>query len=754
MLFHLTWFLSAWALGALGVWFVRGHALRRNWLDLPNERSFHDAPTPRIGGVGMLLPVLAGIGALALLRPAEAGGASGWLLLLAPALLVALLSYFDDHFDLSRCVRFGGHALCGLMVLWFFRATWIGAPLPLLGQWLPPVLAALLLLVWITGLTNAYNFMDGIDGISAVQGLVIVAGWFSVLLWEAPAPGGSAGLQLLILLLLAGGLCGFLLLNWAPASIFMGDIGSTFLGFYFAALPFGAGMLGLPFDRALEAGGFFAWPFIADAAVTFLRRLIRREPIFEAHRSHLYQVLAASFCTRDRGHRFTALLFGLLGLVGIGLYWTSGPLWAKLGVLAWIWLALAAWTYGIRAALIKPRSRSTESKSSTVYTVSNPPSPVPIPFEIYLSPPEVGEPERRRVLEALDSGFIAPVGPQVNAFERELARYLGLPETHALSSGTAAIHLGLRALGVGPGDCVLCPDLTFIASVNPVRYLGAEPVLIDVQPDNWAIDPQLAREAIRTLRAEGRTVRAMVVVHAFGVPAPMDVLMRLSQEEHVPILEDCAGAFGSRYGDRPVGNFGAAAAYSFNGNKVLTTSGGGAVYIRDEAMRRSARSWANQGKAANAIGYDHETLGYNYKLSNISAAIGLGQLETLERRLARKAEIYAGYKACLAEVGEVSFMPEPAYGKNNYWLSCMGVDSKTHSEEIVDSLRARGIEAAPMWKPMHLQEINRDLRAFGGAVSERIHRTHFSLPCGPALTEAQMQRICALVKEQLSACVG
>jgi dTDP-4-amino-4,6-dideoxygalactose transaminase/UDP-N-acetylmuramyl pentapeptide phosphotransferase/UDP-N-acetylglucosamine-1-phosphate transferase len=754
MIAYLTWLICGWALGALGVLLAREFAIRKKWLDYPNQRSFHDAPTPRIGGIGMLLPVAGGVCIFMLLE--GRAHLAEWLLLLLPALLVALLSYFDDRFDLSRAVRFSGHTLFALMVLWFFRSTWIGAPLPLLGAMLPAAVVAVLLVVWITGLTNAYNFMDGIDGISAVQGMVITTGWITVLLWEASGDAATASAQMVILLLLTGGLLGFLLLNWAPATIFLGDIGSTFLGFYFAALPFGAGLLGLPFDRALEAGVFFAWPFIADSSVTLIRRLIRRERIFDAHRTHFYQILAASYATRDQGHRMTSLFYGLLGLVGIGLYWTSGPLWAKLGVMAWIWLAVGAWILFLRAPKANQRSRWTVAKSSADDRV-NPSAakffPESTPFDIYLSPPETTESERRRVIEALDSGFIAPVGPQVNAFEQDLARYLGLPEMQAVSSGTAAIHLGLRALGVGPGDCVLCPDLTFIASVNPVRYLGAEPVLVDVTPDNWAMDPDLAREAIDTMRREGRVIRAMVVVHAFGVPAPMDALMELANEAGIPVLEDCAGAFGSRYGEHSVGTFGAAAAFSFNGNKVLTTSGGGALFVRDKKVRQAARSWANQGKAAGAVGYVHETLGYNYKLSNISAAIGLGQLETVDRRLARKAAIFREYKERLGGIAEVSFMPEPVYGKNNYWLSSMGVDTRTHAEDIVTSVRKHGIEAAPMWKPMHIQGLNRELRCFGGAVSERIHRTHFSLPCGSALTDPQLERICELVREQLAACV-
>ncbi|MGC9451058.1 MAG: aminotransferase class V-fold PLP-dependent enzyme [Oceanipulchritudo sp.] len=749
MAFSIIWFIVSLALGALGVWYARSFAIIRNWLDYPNERSFHKNPVPRIGGIGMLAPLMAGMVVVFLIPESVMDHA--WLGPLLPAWLVALLSFFDDRFELSRLIRFAGHGLCAAVVLWILHPDWAGAPLPVFGDALPVLVCALLLFVWITGLTNAYNFMDGIDGIAAMQGIVAIAGWCSILILSPFIELSQGNPQLLLLLSLVAGLLGFLILNWAPASIFMGDIGSTFLGFYLAVLPLGAAAMGLPLDRALEAGVFFVWPFVADTGLTFFRRLARRENIFDAHRSHLYQVFASTFGKRETGHRWTTLLFGALSLVGVGLYWTSGPLWAKIGVLGGLWVAVVAWTYGIRLQDSSKGGKYSSTQGKVRMEDEWVESPVVglMPFDIYLSPPEITEAEHRRVAEALQSGFIAPVGPQVNSFEQGLARYLRLDELQALSSGTAAIHLGLRALGVGPGDVVICPDLTFIASVNPVRYLGAEPVLVDVRKENWAMDPALAREAIRTLKKEGRTVRVMVVVHAFGIPAPIEELVQLAREEGVAVLEDCAGAFGAWIGDRSVGSFGDAAAYSFNGNKVLTTSGGGALFIRNKEMRDSARSWANQGKRIGAVGYQHETLGYNYKLSNICAAIGLAQLETLERRLARKRVIFRSYRQRFAEFPLVGFMPEPEYGRNNYWLSCISLDTSTHAEELVHTLRQEGIEASPMWKPMHMQELNTDLRVFGGEASEKIHRRFLSLPSGSSLTDAELDRVSELVRKNL-----
>ncbi|MEX0332297.1 MAG: aminotransferase class V-fold PLP-dependent enzyme [Puniceicoccaceae bacterium] len=740
------WFIFSAALGAVSVWACQRLAVRWNWLDHPNERSFHEKPTPRIGGIGILVPLLVTALGLILLPQISIG----WVIAasLGPALIIALLSFFDDRFDLSRGIRFSGHVICALFVLYVFRSYWIGQPLPLVGTVFPAFICGILFVVWVAGLTNSFNFMDGIDGIAGIQGLIAIAGWLGIFFLDTRLDLPNGDVQSLLLLSLAGGLVGFLLLNWSPASIFMGDIGSTFLGFYLAVLPFAFAAFGLPLQRALEAGVLFVWPFVIDTAIAFVRRVIRRERIFEAHRSHLYQVLAGTFPSRESGHRLTSLLFGALALLGVGLYWNDGPLWAKLAVLGGIWVAVAAWTYGIR---LKEAAESLTSDSTVaVGGPENGGSTADLmSYDIFLSPPEITEVERIRVMEALASGFIAPVGPQVNAFEKGIADYLGLDEVQSVNSGTAAIHLGLRALGVGPGDCVLCPNLTFVASVNPVRYLGAEPVLVDVSPENWAMDPDVAREAIQTLKAEGRTVRAMVVVHAFGIPAPIDKLAELAREEGVLVLEDCAGAFGATFGGKAVGAYGDAATYSFNGNKVLTTSGGGALYVRDSSMRESARVWANQGKHPQAVGYRHDTMGYNYRLSNICAAIGLGQLETVNARLARKKAIFQQYQQQLSGLAGVGFMPQPDYGTCNYWLSCISINGYENVEAIVVAMRDAGIEASPMWRPMDQQGVNQGLRSFGGESSQLIHESFLSLPSGSSMTDEQVQRVVDCVRGQL-----
>ncbi len=737
MIEHILWLIACIITGTLGVWRARSFAIQKNWLDQPNERSFHSRPTPRIGGWGVLLPVILSVVVLTVFldKPLPT---SSWVILI-PAFAVALLSFFDDRFDLPRPFRFGVHVLCAICVLWLLRDAWIGRSMPLFDNALPVWICGFLLVIWIAGLTNAYNFMDGIDGISAIQGIVAMGGWIFVSV-SSDSTISANHPMVFLLIAISGGCIGFLIFNWSPASIFIGDIGSTFLGFFLAALPLAFAHMGMPLAKALEAAVLFTWPFIIDTGITFTKRLIRREPVFDAHRSHVYQLFAATFSTRDSGHCWTSILFGSLSILGIGLYRMDTPFPVKLAVIGGVWVLVVAWTH------LRARISSTTRKD---HVPSYPPVSDHKAFDIFLSPPEISELEYQYVSEAFDSGYIAPVGPQVNAFEGRLAQYLGLQEMHVVSSGTAAIHLGLRALGVGPGDCVLCPDMTFIASCNPIRYLGAEPVLVDVSQDNWAIDPQLLKKAIHSLKTEGRTVRAMVIVHALGIPAPMDEIMAIASEENILVLEDCAGAFGSKIGDSFVGNFGDASAFSFNGNKILTTSGGGALYIRDEDQRESARSWANQGKKLGVIGYEHESLGYNYKLSNISAAIGLAQLETVDLRLDKKRKLYDRYLELLNDTKGITQMPIPGYGTCNYWLSNIGFNSWASSTEILEALRKARIEALPLWKPMHLQSLNKDLRFFGNDTSALIHRRFLSLPSGSQLSDSQIIRITDVIRKHL-----
>jgi UDP-N-acetylmuramyl pentapeptide phosphotransferase/UDP-N-acetylglucosamine-1-phosphate transferase len=315
---------------------------------------------PRIGGIALLF--MSGAGLL-LFSPSGAISLI-WIL----ALLMGLVTLFDDRFELPRLLRFGIQTIVASIAVVAYSGIFISGGFPLLGNALPSWALVVMVLIWIVGLTNAYNFMDGIDGIAAIQGIVVVLGWSSI----SVATSGSEASDWILMTLLLGALLGFLAHNWSPARIFMGDGGSTFLGFLFALFPVAFAAAGrMELERALEAGFLFLWPFIFDTSTAFVRRVWKREPVFTAHRSHLYQVLAATYATRSGGHRITAAIYGGLSLIGIGLYWTPGPLWAKIGVCAWLWLALAAWTYGIRAEKIKVTTIDKKGKNKAHWADSS-----------------------------------------------------------------------------------------------------------------------------------------------------------------------------------------------------------------------------------------------------------------------------------------------------------------------------------------------------------------------------------------------
>lgn len=730
--------IASLLLSGAGVYGARALALRSNWLDRPNERSFHTKPVPRSGGLGMLLPVFL-LGIWLGLAPVDH---HTWVVPWSLAFFIAILSYVDDRIELSRALRFAIHGLVAIFVLWMFGEGWAGKPVPLFGTLLPEMLVGILLFLWIAGLINAYNFMDGTDGIAGVVGIMVCFGYATLVFGGPIEPNyyGATGTNGLLLLCLIGALAAFLVFNWSPASIFLGDSGSTFLGAFFAILPFALAYDGLPLAMALEAGFLFIWPFIFDAVHTFCKRAYLGERVFSAHRKHVYQLLAASYESREQGHRMVAVIYGILVLIGIGLFWSPGPFWAKLAVCGWLWLALAAWTYGMRVPMTRAREEAErrareETSAEATATLQA--------FEIYLNPPDVGLVEESMVRKAFDSGFVAPVGPQLDEFERELALFLGMPEVHAVNSGTSAIHLCLRAMNVGPGDVVICPDFTFVAAVNPVRYLGAEPVLVDVEPATWAMDPKLLQAAIDDQLAKGRRIAAIVIVHPYGIPAPMHRLMPIADKYGIPVLEDCAGAIGSRFGGEHVGKRGVAAAFSFNGNKVLTTGGGGALAFADKEKLLLTRSWANQGKPGKSIGYVHSSMGYNYKLSNVLAAIGLGQLATLPERRKRKTQLRRWYEEALKPFPEIEHMPDPDYGERNDWLTAVRLPEGVDTMRAVLTFRRDGIEASPMWTPLHMMGYNSDLKYYGGEAGRQIYERFICLPSGTQLRQIDVQRICA-----------
>jgi len=374
-----------------------------------------------------------------------------------------------------------------------------------------------------------------------------------------------------------------------------------------------------------------------------------------------------------------------------------------------------------------------------------------MPGRIHLSPPDVGPLERQFVADAFDSNWIAPLGPQVDAFEAELAEICGVAAACATASGTAALHLALILAGVGPGDEVLCPSLTFVASVNPVRYVGATPVLIDSDPGTWVIDPALVEEELQRAASAGRRPAALVAVDLYGQCADYSRLEALCNTYDVVLIEDAAEALGSQAHGRPAGSFGRFGVLSFNGNKIVTTSGGGALLSDDAGAIDRARHLATQAREP-APHYEHEELGFNYRLSNVSAAIGRGQLATLDERVAARRAGFDAYRAALGGLPGVAFMPEADYGIGNRWLTVITIDpavARADREAVRIALEAADIEARPVWKPMHLQPLYRDARVVGGGVAERLFVDGLCLPSGSSLGDDDRGRVIDVVTSVL-----
>lgn len=370
---------------------------------------------------------------------------------------------------------------------------------------------------------------------------------------------------------------------------------------------------------------------------------------------------------------------------------------------------------------------------------------------IYLSPPHLGEWEERFVAEAFANNWIAPLGPQVDAFEDEFREMVGAGHAVALSSGTAALHLGLQLVGVGAGDEVLVSTLTFAASVNPIRYLGATPVFVDCERESWNMDSALLAEALERKAKEGRLPKAVVAVHLYGQAADLDPIIAACREYDVPLVEDAAEALGATYKGRSPGTFGRAGIFSFNGNKIITTSGGGMLVSEDREMIRHARKLATQARDP-APHYEHSEIGYNYRLSNILAGIGRGQLRVLADRVRARREIFARYRDALEGRPGVELMPEAPWGRSSRWLTCLTLDPEqagASSEEVRLALDAQNIEARPVWKPMHLQPVFAGCETFGGSVAADLFRRGLCLPSGSSLSDVDLERILDVVLGRL-----
>jgi dTDP-4-amino-4,6-dideoxygalactose transaminase len=366
---------------------------------------------------------------------------------------------------------------------------------------------------------------------------------------------------------------------------------------------------------------------------------------------------------------------------------------------------------------------------------------------VWLSSPHLGEQEAVFVDEAFKSNWIAPLGPHVDAFERELADEVGVGHAAALSSGTAAIHLGLLLLGVKPGDTVFCSSLTFVGSCNPILYCGARPVFIDSEPSTWNMSAAALERAFKWAEQERRLPACVILVNLYGQSADMDALLPICTRYGVPVLEDAAESLGAHYQEKNSGSFGRVGVYSFNGNKIITTSGGGMLVADDPDLIARARKLSTQAREV-APHYEHTQMGFNYRMSNVLAGIGRGQLKVLRQRVSQRRRVFERYAQALSDIPEIEWMPEPASFRSTRWLSCFtlsGENAPARSREVMNALERHLIEARPVWKPMHLQPLFRGSEYFSHApdqdVAANLFESGICLPSGSNLDEGQQDRV-------------
>ncbi len=355
--------------------------------------------------------------------------------------------------------------------------------------------------------------------------------------------------------------------------------------------------------------------------------------------------------------------------------------------------------------------------------------------------------EQEFIAEAFKTNWIAPLGPHVDAFEAEFCEKIGSAHAVALCSGTAALHLSLVLLSIEPSDEVICSDLTFSASVNAIAYLRATPVFIDCDYETWNMNPGLLGEELKECATRGKLPKAVILVHLYGHSADVDPILDLCATYDIPLIEDAAESLGATYGGRSSGTFGAFGTFSFNGNKIITTSGGGMLVSRDGEMVERARFLASQAREP-APHYEHEVIGYNYRLSNVLAGIGRAQLTVLDRRIEQKRKIFAFYRDSFRDEPGIALMPEADYGRANRWLTCITVEPRKFgatSENVREYLDRNDIESRPVWKPMHMQPVFSSCRIRGGAVSEDLFEKGLCLPSGTNLTKEELERVASSV---------
>lgn len=368
--------------------------------------------------------------------------------------------------------------------------------------------------------------------------------------------------------------------------------------------------------------------------------------------------------------------------------------------------------------------------------------------KIWLSSPHMGSQEQEYVKEAFDTNWVAPLGPNVNAFENSLENYLGnSKKTAAVSSGTAAIHLGLILAGVTQGDEVLCQSFTFSASANPITYQGAIPVFIDSEPETWNMDPVLLAQAIVNGISRGKKPKAIIAVHLYGMPYKTKEIHQIASHYKIPVIEDSAEALGSEVNNQKCGTFGTIGILSFNGNKIITTSGGGAIVVNTSKLKEKAIFLATQARDE-APHYQHSQIGYNYRMSNVLAGIGRGQMEVLEDRVKARRKNFEWYKKELSNKG-IYFLNEPPKFKSNRWLTCILTQSFEQREKIRVSLMSKNIEIRPLWKPMHLQPVFKNCLQFTNGISEELFQKGLCLPSGSNLTEENIEKVVEEIKKEI-----
>ncbi|MCX2827553.1 pyridoxal phosphate-dependent aminotransferase [Bacillus pseudomycoides] len=375
---------------------------------------------------------------------------------------------------------------------------------------------------------------------------------------------------------------------------------------------------------------------------------------------------------------------------------------------------------------------------------------------IFLSPPHMSGNEQKYVNQAFEQNWIAPLGPNVDAFEHQIAEYIGVKSAAAVSAGTAAIHLALQLLGVNRDDTVFCSSLTFAASANPIAYQGAEPIFIDSEPDTWNMSPVALEKAFEDAKASGKFPKAVIVVHLFGQSAKMDEIMDVCDKYGVLVVEDSAESLGTTYKGKQTGSFGKFGIFSFNGNKIITTSGGGMLVSNDEVAIQKARFLSTQARDP-AVHYEHSHIGYNYRMSNIVAGVGRAQLEVLNNRVQARRDIFTRYKTALGELPGITFMPEFEDAVPNRWLSTLLIDEKVTGVtylDVIEALAAQNIEARPVWKPLHRQPVFAGSKYYThgdtDSISDKLFSQGLCLPSGSSMTVEDQERVIATVKEVLA----